>query len=198
MNETDYIILKKTPFRETSFIVSGISPEFGRIDFLMRGRLSGKAGKFFLPGLFRELHIWFQIKKADKQGLIRADKSEFVSEFDAVSENIPGYLAACNVAAVILANTEMMVPVPETYRAFRLFLQMIQAGNPPEPYESLVYLTLLHESGELPPQEGRAGEFLQSLLNCAGQGRAVPDGIPDSYWTKLVEWRKIVCRKMVP
>ena len=35
--KTTYIILRKIPFQDSSLIVSGLSPEFGRLDFLLRG-----------------------------------------------------------------------------------------------------------------------------------------------------------------
>ena len=54
---------------------------------------------------------------------------------------------------------------------------------------------LLYESGELPVQEDRAGDFLNRLLSNVASGGDIPDEIPQSYWEKLVEWRKVVCRK---
>lgn len=196
MSETDYIILKKTPFRETSLIVSGISPEFGRLDFMMRGYASGKSGKFSIAGSFRELHIEFKTKKEDLSGLLTAGKTELITNYDSIAENIPGYLAACELAAMLLKNTAPMIPIPETYRTFSLFLQAIQNRKNPEPYVSLVYLMLLQEGGELPPQDGKAGEFLIRLLNRVSAGEDIPEEIPGSYWEKLAEWRKVICRKM--
>ena len=195
MNETDYIILRKTPFRESSLIVSGITPEFGRLDFIMRGYSSGKSGKFSVAGLFRELHIEFKTKRDDFSGLLSAGKIELVTNYDSIAENISGYLSACNLSPMLLANTAPMIPVPETYKALKLFLNSIQKGNSPEPYESLVWLMLLYESGELPVQEDRAGDFLNRLLSNVASGGDIPDEIPQSYWEKLVEWRKVVCRK---
>lgn len=196
MSETDYIILRKTPFRESSLIVSGISPEYGRLDFIMRGHSSGKSGKFSVAGLFRELHIEFKTKKEDLSGLLTAGKLELVENHDSIAENIPGYLAACELAAMLLSNTSPMIAIPGTYRSLQLYLRSIQKGKKPEPYLSLVYLTLLHESGELPLQEGRAGDFLNDLLTLVGAGDDLPQNIPENYWEKLVEWRQVICRKL--
>lgn len=196
MSETDYIVLRKTPFRESSLIVSGISPEYGRLDFIMRAATSGKSGRFAIAGLFRELHVEFKPKSEDLSVLLSAGKIELVTNYDSIAENIPGYLAACELSPVLLANTAPMVAAPETYRALQLFLRSIQNGKKPEPYLSLVYLTLLAESGELPPQEGRAGDFLLNLLSGVASGGDIPAEIPQSYWEKLAEWRKVVCRKL--
>lgn len=195
MRETDYIILRKTPFRESSLIVSGISPEFGRLDFILRRPSSRGASKFQVAGLFRELHIEFKTKKEDLHGLLSAGKFELLTDFDPIAENIPGYFAACALCGVLLANSKPMLPMPETYRAMRLFLQSLCGGAGPEPYESLVYLVLLREAGELPAQEGRAGAFLERILSSAAAGESLPQDIPASYWEKLSDWRKIVCRK---
>lgn len=196
MIETDYIILKKIPFRESSLIVSGISPELGKLDFVMRGHASGKAGKFPVAGLFRELHIEFKSKSDDLSGLLTAGKMELKANNDSIAENIPGYLAACELSTMLLANTAPMIPIPETYQGLNLFLKSIQSGKAPEPYLSLVYLMLLREGGELPPQEGRAGDFLDQLLSATAAGHDIPERLPESYWQKLSEWRKIICRKM--
>lgn len=196
MSETDYIVLRKTPFRESSLIVSGISPEYGRLDFIMRGHSSGKKGKFSVAGLFRELHIEFKTKKEDLSGLLTAGKIELLENHDSIAENLPGYMGACELSPVLLANVAAMVPVPETYQSLKLYLRSIQNGKAPEPYLSLVYLMFLHESGELPLQEGRAGDFLVHLLTEIANGNDIPDGIPESYWQKLREWRQVICRKM--
>ena len=196
MSETDYIVLRKTPFRESSLIVSGISPEYGRLDFIMRGYSSGKFGKFSIAGLFRELHIEFKAKNEDLSGLQTAGKIELLEDHDSIAENLPGYMGACELSPVLLANVTAMVPVPETYQSIKLYLRSVQNGKAPEPYLSLVYLMLLHESGELPMQEGRAGDFLTGLLTEIANGNDIPDSIPESYWRKLREWRLVVCRKM--
>ena len=196
MIETDYIILRKTPFRESSLIVSGISPEHGRLDFILRGHTSGKNGKFPVAGLFREVRIEFKQKKEDLSGLLTAGKVELRTIHDSIAENIPGYLAACELSPVLLANTAPMIPIPETYQALILFLNSIQAGKTPEPYLSLVYLMLLREGGELPPQEGRAGDFLDQLLASVASGHDIPEKLPESYWQKLSEWRNVICRKI--
>ena len=97
---------------------------------------------------------------------------------------------------MLLANTAPLIPIPETYKAVKYFFGAVLRGEKPEPYESLVWLMLLYESGELPPQDGRAGEFLVSLLERVSHGDAMPPNIPQSYWEKLADWRKVVCRNL--
>ena len=196
MNETDYIILRKTPFRESSLIVSGITPEYGRLDFILRGGASIKNKAFHAAGLFRELHVEFKTKGDDFNGLQPAVKTELITNYDSIAENIPGYFAACELSPMLLANTAPLIPIPETYKAVKYFFGAVLRGEKPEPYESLVWLMLLYESGELPPQDGRAGEFLVSLLERVSHGDAMPPNIPQSYWEKLADWRKVVCRNL--
>ena len=196
MNETDYIILRKIPYRESSLIVSGITPEYGRLDFVLRGGASVKNRMFPVAGLFREVHVEFKTKNDDFNGLVTAGKTELITNYDSIAENIPGYFAACELSPMLLANTAPTVPVPETYKALKYFLNAVLKGEKPEPYETLVWLVLLYESGELPPQEDRAGEFLISLLDRVSRGEDLPSKIPQSYWEKLADWRKVVCRNL--
>ena len=49
--ETVCLILRHTPFQESSLIVSGISPDAGRLDFLLKGA-RGLGKKKFPPSCF--------------------------------------------------------------------------------------------------------------------------------------------------
>ena len=66
--KTTYIILRKIPFQDSSLIVSGLSPEFGRLDFLLRGARGTGAKKFPYAELFRELAIEFRPPKLHSPG----------------------------------------------------------------------------------------------------------------------------------
>ena len=35
--KTRYMILRKTPFRDTSLVVAGVSADYGRLDFVLKG-----------------------------------------------------------------------------------------------------------------------------------------------------------------
>jgi hypothetical protein len=164
----------------------------------MRSRSSSGKGGFSVAGLFRELHVEFKERNDSAGTLISAGRTELLRNNDDIAECINGYLSACRLANMLLFNTKPMVEIPGTYQVFRRFLEHIRTGAPAEPYESLVYLTLLYESGEFPPQDSRAGEFLLQILEKVRNGEPVPPGIPESYWIKLAGWRKSVCRKMIP
>ncbi len=55
--ETRFLILRKTPFSETSLIVGGISPEFGQLHFLVRGARKLSKRSFPVADLFRVLQV---------------------------------------------------------------------------------------------------------------------------------------------
>ena len=57
--KTFYIILRKIPYQESSLIVSGLSPDFGRLDFLLKGARGTGAKKFPYD---------LQTRKLEKQG----------------------------------------------------------------------------------------------------------------------------------
>ena len=45
---TNLIVLRKTPYMETSLIISGLSPDFGKLDLLAKGELKISSKKFEL------------------------------------------------------------------------------------------------------------------------------------------------------
>ena len=82
--QTDYIILRKIPFQESSLVVSGISPDYGRLDFLLKGARSAGGKKFPYAGLFRELQVEFQDNRSGSS-LLYMKTHEPVTGFDAVN-----------------------------------------------------------------------------------------------------------------
>ena len=115
--KTTYIILRKIPFQESSLIVSGLSPEFGRLDFLLRGARGTGAKKFPYAELFRELAIVFRPPREHASTLCSLTAHEPVASFDAIALRTGNYLAVCDYAAFLLKHTKPMLEAPETFRA---------------------------------------------------------------------------------
>ena len=84
--KTTYIILRKIPFQDSSLIVSGLSPEFGRLDFLLRGARGTGAKKFPYAELFRELAIEFRPPKLHSPGtMCNLTSHELIASFDSIA-----------------------------------------------------------------------------------------------------------------
>ena len=119
--KTTYIILRKIPFQDSSLIVSGLSPEFGRLDFLLRGARGTGAKKFPYAELFRELTIEFRPPKLHSPGtMCNLTSHELIASFDSIALRIENYLRMCAYAAFLLKHTKPMLEIPGTCRALEV------------------------------------------------------------------------------
>jgi recombinational DNA repair protein (RecF pathway) len=57
---TTIIVLKKIPYQESSLIVSSISAEYGKVDFIVKGARRITKKKQPIVDLFRELNIEYR------------------------------------------------------------------------------------------------------------------------------------------
>jgi len=200
MIQTKLLILRKTPYRETNLIVSGISPECGRLDLVLRGALTSGKKKFPAAGLFRIIQAEFN-EKAEKilhegtGNLITVYSTELVREFDSIALHTENYMTACKFAPELLAASRPMLAAPEAFQAAQWFFRNLAEGKKAEPALSLACLAVVNELGELPQLSGRSGEFVEKLLSCVRSDSELPADIPESYWKKLTDWRHVVCRK---
>ena len=186
-----YIILRKTPYRETTLVVAGISRS-GRIDLLVRG--ARKAGAKNLPAidLFREIEV--NVNPA-KDGLQPVYSAELVSSFDDIAMNSRSYLDACEISRFILRNSHPGVPAPISYASVKTAFKALSTSGDIA-YSPLVKLIFLEEHGLLPEiPEGRESErvLLQQLLN-AGKGNEPMPKIDPEYMKKIAEWIETLCR----
>ena len=186
---TSYILLRKTSFQESSLIVSGFSPDYGRIDFLLKGaKLVGKK-KFPEAELFREFQVIFrEAKNAD--GLANLISAEPVAAHDGIAARPDHYISACNFAAFLLRNTKPMLPVPMTFRAFQLLLARLEKYSSAEPWLSLAMYAFLYENGLVPQGEEAQQERL--LAYATDPYRKIPEDKND-FWKRFRIWIDNLC-----
>ena len=153
--ETDYVILRKTPFQDSSLIVSGISSGFGRLDFLLKGARSVSRRRFPEAELFREFHVIFREAKS-AEGLSSMLSCDPAGRHDGIAEKPDHYVSACAYASFLLRNTKPMLAVPDTYRAFSVLLSRLEREPESEPWISLAKFVFLYENGFV-PQNGDGG-----------------------------------------
>jgi len=150
--ETEYILLRKIPFQESSLIVSGISPGYGRLDFLLKGARNVRKRQFPEAELFREFHVIFrEAKNAD--GLSTMVSYDPVAAHDGIAENPDHYVSACAFAAFLLRNTRPMLAMPDTCRAFSTMLTRLEREKDSDPWIPLAKFAFLYENGFLPQNE---------------------------------------------
>jgi len=60
MIDANIIVLRKTPFSESSLVIASLSAEHGRLDFLARGAMRVEKKRFPELDLFREVNVHFK------------------------------------------------------------------------------------------------------------------------------------------
>ena len=179
----NYIILRHSPFQESGLLLSGISPERGRLDFIVRGAKSQGKKKFPVAGLFREMRIEYRM---DHESSFPNLKSmELISCFDGISAHTGHYLSACTLAKFLLDNTRPMLDSSEIYTAFRMLLKRYAEGRELTERAVLLKTAFFSGNGMLPEPDNKNGEELLETLFSASQGMAEPPSFSQDYWEKL-------------
>ena len=195
MISTPVLVLRKTPYSESSIIAATLSPDHGRLDFVIRGarKISGK--KMPQVDLFRELHVDFRMKNSGLQNLYSCDLLNF---YDSIASYPDNYLKACEIGTFILRNSHPMIPCPEVYFAMKNAFDALSKSGADIPWAELVKLVFLDEHGFLPEDLSAAGdsrktEAVEKLINSVVSGNPLPD-FPVKTWRKIADWIDELCR----
>ncbi len=208
MISTPVLVLRKTPYSETSIIAATLSPEHGRIDFMVKGARQISRKKFPQIDLFRELEVHFNHKSS---GLNNMHSVEILNSFDAIAHFPGNYLGACEIATFVLRNSQAMIPTPKVYSALKTAFAVWCKEKTEIPWSGLVKLVYLDEHGFLPEdlesgagvsecrnigepaKEGKKKETIKKLVNSVITGSPLPE-YPQKSWQKIDEWIDKLCR----
>ncbi len=134
MEKTEYLVLSKKPYSETSLLVFGLSPDCGRLDFIAKGarRYGGK--KFPVLDVFRCFSVQYA---SSKNSLKTWREADLETDFAVLAQDTETYRSACWLAGFALANCLPEQPVPRFYQALKnafgyltqLVLNAKQAGQ---------------------------------------------------------------------
>lgn len=168
LESTQYILLKKTPFQESGWVVSGISPQFGRIDFLSKGTRSIGKKKFPIIGLFREYTVSFRFSKNQDGQLAFLSSLELNAIHDSIANNLQSYLHTCELASFLLRIIPPMCEIPMIWKAFSsMLVRMERQDTPPSICTTMFLLVFAQEQGILPSNLLDNPGTINSLLTCA-------------------------------
>ena len=188
MTVTSFIVLEKRPCRETALLLRGVSPDLGRIGFVLHG---GQSGRHPAADLFRELEVEFD-ETAGNGDVFTAGKMEPLLDFSPLAESPRNYRMAGKIAAFLLNNMPPAVAQPYTYDTLRSVLANLALGS--ESSWSLVQCAVviktafLYENGMLPEgSDGAQGEFLENLVASGIDNSPLPECSPE-YFDRLNEW----------
>lgn len=127
MISTQMIVLAKQPYKEAALLLSGLSPDYGRLNLVANGAQKLSEKKFPAADLFRELEVEFNEEGASD--LFTAKQLELAAAFDALADNPKHFQLAGRIGSFLLKNAVPAVPQPLTYDALRCILD--QLSRPP-------------------------------------------------------------------
>ncbi len=195
MISTPVLVLRKTPYSETSVIAVTLSPEYGRLDFMIRGAKQISKKKFPQVDLFRELEVHFNYKSS---GLNNMHSVEILNTFDGIANFPRNYMSACEISNFILRNSQAMNPSPEVYASFKTALSAMSKSKTDIPWTGLVKLVYLDEHGFLPESinfdsNTKRKDIIKNLLSSVIVDTPLPV-YPQETWQKLAEWVDSLCK----
>ena len=183
-----FIVLDKQPYRETALLLRGISPDYGRVSFILHG---GQSGRRAQADLYRELEVEFE----DRGGggdLYTAAKVEMLLDFSPLAEHPRNYRMAGKIGAFLLANMPPGVAQPYTYDTLRSVLaNLALAGDGAWTLVQcavVVKTAFLYENGMLPEGTSETqNEFLENLVASGIDNSPLPE-CPEGYFDQLNAW----------
>lgn len=192
MAETQFIVLSKKPYRESALLLSGLSPDYGKLDLVAHGAQKVSAKEFPVADLFRELEVEFD--EAKNSELHTLKNAELAVDFSALAEQPKHYMFAGMLAAFLLRNSAPGVGFPFTYDALRSVLFQLAQAEGTEGVWSMLQCsvvfktTFLYENGLLPETVSEKQNVLLENLVAAGIENSPLPECPDAYWSTLHNW----------
>ena len=185
---TDFLALRKTPYQEHALIVTGVSPDQGRMSFFVRRPASTSRRSYTHLDLFQLVRLDYRQSVSE---LCYASNMELVADYCGVAANQEAYQAACWISQFTLANLMPHIAIPQYFIALRVAFVRLMGGRPcPHAVLTGLALTYLHEAGWLNLTRLSVAEAAQcELLLQMAQGGDFP-GLPSEIWDALWEWTR--------
>lgn len=182
------IVLRRSPYRESDLIVSGISPDCGRLDLVVRhGARAGGGEKSPAADLYSELDVEYDPPKNAESTLGNLRDGAVTESFSSLADNVRNFKFAGAVGSFLLKNARPDLPMPYTYDVFRSVLCDLAAGTMRwtlTESSCLIKLVFLYESGLLPESADASRDFFETLIAAGMDGDALPQAAPE-YWKSL-------------
>lgn len=189
---TDYLVLRKTPYGDTSLVVAGLTRDCGQVHFMVRGGRRIDRSTSPTVDLFRLLHI---VYSPGRSGLSTWRQADVVEDYRAVAGNLELCRTAGWLARFALANTCEAVETTQVFAAMRIALRDLAtaAVSPPpglaESVKCCLGLAFLAENGLLPDygDDLAAKQRLALLRHCA-VGLVPRPKLTHETWRELWAW----------
>ena len=187
----ELIVLRRTPYRESDVIISGISPDYGRLELIAYRAAKPDSG-FPALDLFCRIGATFRPATRDG-GMGTLTEGEAVESYPELAEKMENLQFAAKIGRFLLRNTAENSPLPLLFDAFGNILSALCGRIAWSRLQCAVMLKLvfLYENGLLPGLESmpeverrRVEAVYERLTECAVGGEP-PPAFSEKYWTGL-------------
>ena len=192
--KTRYMILRKTPFRDTSLVVAGISADHGRLDFVLKGARAIGKKQFPTADVFREFLLEFRPSRR-AESMPTAVAMDLTAAHDGIAQSMDCYLAACSFAAETLRRAQPMLEMPLAWQAFSVMLTRMERTLSPQIPLMLARLAVLREHGFLSGVVPYP-ELVTPLFRCAVDADAPWPDADETAVNRIAGWVETRCRMM--
>lgn len=191
--ETRFLVLRLTPYSDTSLIVAGLTPGLGQVHFLVRGAKRLGPKHFPLLDLFRVLQVSYRDSGAELQRLAGAD---LLADHSGVARHLTAFQTAGWLARFALANAPAGLGQEALFEALCVGLGRLAGRTAAADAAPLadavvvgVLLAYLQDGGWLGAahHDAREAGQCQRLLAMAA-GRAEPPRLTAANWHDLRGW----------
>ena len=184
--KTRYMILRKTPFRDTSLVVAGISADHGRLDFVLKGARAIGKKQFPTADVFREYLLEFRpARRAESMPTLVS--LDMTASHDGIAQSMDCYLAACSFAVETLRRAQPMLEMPLTWQAFSVMLTRMERTLSPKIPLMLARLAVLREHGML-SDVVLYPDLIAPLFRCAVEADAPWPEVDETTLNRIDSW----------
>ena len=184
--KTRYMILRKTPFRDTSLVVAGISADHGRLDFVLKGARAIGKKQFPTADVFREYLLEFRPSRR-AESMPTLVSLDLTASHDGIAQSKDCYLAACSFAVETLRRAQPMLEMPLTWQAFSVMLTRMERTLSPKIPLMLARLAVLREHGMLSDVVPYP-DLIAPLFRCAVEADAPWPEIDETTLNRIGSW----------
>ena len=208
--QSEFIVLRKTPYRENALVLSGISPDFGKLEVIAYGAAgSSKPNSFPVADIYRVLSVTLKDNDLEqgKNGLLAAKDIELIEDFPDLPRKLDNLKFIGKIGGFLLRNTVFESPLPLVYDALRSLLRILSNNEVWSQREAaiVIKLTFLYENGLLPEPENMSAEaagkvmmLYEKIIECAVDAEPLPK-LSLEYYLQLDSYlHMLITRNQLP
>ena len=208
--QSEFIVLRKTPYRENALVLSGISPDFGKLEVIAYGAAgSSKPNSFPVADIYRVLSVTLKDNDLEqgKTGLLAAKDIELIEDFPDLPRKLDNLKFIGKIGGFLLRNTVFESPLPLVYDALRSLLRILSNNEVWSQREAaiVIKLTFLYENGLLPEPENMSAEaagkvmmLYEKIIECAVDAEPLPK-LSVEYYLQLDSYlNMLITRNQLP